>query len=397
MLSLFGSGHVFQLIPSTSCHISLRLPRNVTLQRTCNVFPAPATQSHAPTLPGCFNHLPPNVTLVLRLPHNVTLQRTCNVPFPAPATQSHSPTLPGCFNRLRLPPNVTLVLRLPHNVTIQRTIPCTSHTDPRCNWKCHVYKRANFTCTSEPISRVQANPRPSESTCLFSCVFLRLLSISKRISKPRALLQALLAAWQGRHQLACRDALQQVLFSLNMFTLQLALQGSAPRKLMTFGCFCSCFHHAVMHQNSQRFKGLIIRNHSNKCEGWNFWYPRFSIGSAPSRRSCICENAARSFLATPVRSGNSYERGRQTHNRRHSHADIKSQNPRKICWFASKQSRKKSDQIADGLCDLMGGENPGGVDGRTSLKLKQRNSPSIPQRCFSAHPMGTEQIETQTK
>ena len=191
----------------------LRLPRNVTLQRTCNVFPAPATQTQTPTLPGCFNRLrlPPNVTRVLRLPHNVTLQRTlpcsshpdpnsnatrmlqstapatkchtgvapqrhtathpslhqppratlqryqdasitchqmshwccachttshCNVPsFPAPATQSHAPTLPGCFNRLRLPPNVTLVLRLPHNVTIQRTIPCTSH---------------NVTCTSEP-------------------------------------------------------------------------------------------------------------------------------------------------------------------------------------------------------------------------------------------------------
>ena len=126
----------------------------------CHVpFPAPATQGHAPTLPGCFFHLPPNVALVLRLPRNVTLQRTCNV-FPAPATQTHTPTLPGCFNRLRLPPNVTLVLRLPHNVTIQRTIPCTSHTDPRCNWKCHVHKRANFTCTSEPISRVQANPRP---------------------------------------------------------------------------------------------------------------------------------------------------------------------------------------------------------------------------------------------
>ena len=136
----------------------------------CNApFPAPATQSHAPTLPGCFNHLPPNVTLVLRLPHNVTLQRTCNVPFPAPATQSHAPTLPGCFNRLRLPPNVTLVLRLPHNVTIQRTIPCTSHTDPRCNWKCHVHKRANFTCTSEPISRVQANPRPRNLRLPLQC------------------------------------------------------------------------------------------------------------------------------------------------------------------------------------------------------------------------------------
>ena len=57
----------------------------------------------------------------------------CNVPFPAPATQSHAPTLPGCFNRLRLPPNVTLVLRLPHNVTLQRTLPCTSHPEPRSN------------------------------------------------------------------------------------------------------------------------------------------------------------------------------------------------------------------------------------------------------------------------
>ena len=163
----------------------------------CNVpFPAPATQGHAPTLPGCFNHLPPNVALVLRLPRNVTLQRTCNV-FPAPATQTHTPTLPGCFNPLRLPPNVTLVLR--HSVTLQRTLPCTSHPEPRSNatrmlqstapaTKCHtgaapatqrhnstyhslhqphrstlqlevsraqasqfhVYKRANFTCTSEP-------------------------------------------------------------------------------------------------------------------------------------------------------------------------------------------------------------------------------------------------------
>ena len=102
----------------------------------CNVpFPAPATQSHAPTLPGCFNHLPPNVTLVLRLPRNVN----------------------------HLPPHVTLVLRLPRNVTLQRTSPCTSHPEPRCSWKCHVYKRSNFTCTSEPISRAQANPRPPKS------------------------------------------------------------------------------------------------------------------------------------------------------------------------------------------------------------------------------------------
>ena len=131
------------------------------------------------------------------MPRNVTLQRPCNVPFPAPATQSHAPTLPECFNRL--PPNVTLVVRLPHIVTLQRTLPCTSHPEPRSNatrmlqstapaTKCHtgaapatqrhtatypslhqppgdtlqlevsrvqaiqfhVYKRANFTCTSEP-------------------------------------------------------------------------------------------------------------------------------------------------------------------------------------------------------------------------------------------------------
>ena len=90
----------------------------------------------APTLPGCFNHLPLNVTLVLRLPRNVN----------------------------HLPPHVTLVLRLPRNVTLQRTIPCTSH--PRATLQLevsrvqaiqfHVYKRANFMCTSEPAPVLNA-------------------------------------------------------------------------------------------------------------------------------------------------------------------------------------------------------------------------------------------------
>ena len=81
--------------------------------------------------------------------------------------------------------------------------------------------------------------------------------------------------------------------SLN-FKLQFVLPGSAPRKLITFGCFCSYFHRALMHQSySQRFNGIIIRNRSNKinkCEGCNSWYPRFWIGSALSH---VCENAGR--------------------------------------------------------------------------------------------------------
>ena len=156
----------------------LRLPPNVCACHTtshCNVpFPAPATQSHAPTLPGCFNHLPPNVALVLRLPRNITPQRTCNV-FPAPATQTHTPMLPGCFNRLRLLPNVTLVLR--HSVTLQHTLPCTSHPEPRSNatrmlqspaTKCHTgaapatqrhtatYMQRTIPCTSHPEPRSNA-------------------------------------------------------------------------------------------------------------------------------------------------------------------------------------------------------------------------------------------------
>ena len=230
----------------------LRLPRNVTLQRTqsrsnatrmlqspatkchtgaapatqrqspattCHTAAAPATQRHTATYHSL--HQPPRATLQHYQDASITCHQMshcccachapshCNVPFPAPATQSHAPTLPdhasitchqmshwccashatshcnvpraaptlpGCFNHLplnvtlvlrlprnvnHLPPHVTLVLRLPRNVTLQRTIPCTSHPEPRCNWKCHVYKRSNFTCTSEPMSCAQANPRPS--------------------------------------------------------------------------------------------------------------------------------------------------------------------------------------------------------------------------------------------
>ena len=182
----------------------------------CNVpFPAPATQSHAPTLPGCFNHLPPNVALVLRLPRNVTLQRTCNVfpapatqttlqryqdasidcachqmshwccatashcnaPFPARATQSHAPTLPGCACHTTSHCNVHATyhsLHQPPRATLQRyqdaSIDCACHQMSHWCCACHTTSQFNVpfpapatqihaatgsvTCTSEPISRV---------------------------------------------------------------------------------------------------------------------------------------------------------------------------------------------------------------------------------------------------
>ena len=76
----------------------------------------------------------------------------CNVPFPAPATQSHAPTLPGTSIDCACH-QMSLVLRLPHNVTLQRTLPCTSHPEPRSNatrmlqspaTKCH--QDASITC-----------------------------------------------------------------------------------------------------------------------------------------------------------------------------------------------------------------------------------------------------------
>ena len=144
--------------------------------------------------------LPPNVTLVLRQPHSVTLQRTLpctSHPEPrsnatrmlqSPATKCHTGAAPATQR---------------HTATyMQRT--CTSHPEPRSNatrmlqstapaTKCHtgaapatqrhnstyhslhqphrstlqlevsrvqasqfhVYKRANFTCTSEPAPRVK--------------------------------------------------------------------------------------------------------------------------------------------------------------------------------------------------------------------------------------------------
>ena len=175
------------------------LPRTVTLQRTIPCTSHPEPRSNATR---CFNYLPPNVTLVLRLPRNVTLQRTqsrsnatrmlqspatkchtgaapatqrqspattchtaaapANVPFPAPATQSHAPTLPGCFNHL--PPNVTLLLRLPRTVTLQRTIPCTSHPEPRSNaTRCFNYLPPNVTLVLRLLRNVTLQRTQSRS------------------------------------------------------------------------------------------------------------------------------------------------------------------------------------------------------------------------------------------
>ena len=153
---------------------------------------------HTPTLPGCFNRLrlPPNVTLVLR--HSVTLQRTlpctkppratlqryqdasitchqmshwccachttshCNVHatyhFPAPATQSQrsnatrmlQSTAPATKCHTGAAPaaqrhNATYhSLHQPHRSTLQLEVSRVQAS------QFHVYKRANFTCTSEP-------------------------------------------------------------------------------------------------------------------------------------------------------------------------------------------------------------------------------------------------------
>ena len=158
----------------TATYPSLHQPPRATLQRY-RMLQSPATKSRTGAAPATQRHA---ATHMQRIP--CTLQRYqdasidcayhqmshwccatashCNAPFPAPATQSH-PTLPGCFNHL--PPNVTLVLRLPHNVTLQRTIPC-SHPEPRSNatrmlqstapaTKCHTgaapaTQRHNSTC-----------------------------------------------------------------------------------------------------------------------------------------------------------------------------------------------------------------------------------------------------------
>ena len=136
--------------PATKCHTGV----HCATASHCNApFPAPATQSHAPTLPGCFNHLPPNLTLVLRLPHNVTLQRTCNTSHPkprsnatrmlqstAPATKCHTGAAPAtqCHN------STYHSLHQPHRSTLQLEVSRAQAS------QFHVYKRANFTCTSEP-------------------------------------------------------------------------------------------------------------------------------------------------------------------------------------------------------------------------------------------------------
>ena len=235
----------------------------------CNVpFPAPVTQSHAPTLPGCFNHLPPNVALVLRLPRNVTLQRTCNV-FPAPATQSHTPTLPGCFNRLRLPPNVTLVLR--HNVTLQRTLPCTSHPEPRSNatrmlqspaTKCHTgaapatqrhtatYMQRTIPCTSHPEPRSNAT---------------RMLQSTAPATKCHT------GVAPQRHT-ATHPSLHQP----PRATLQRYLDASITCHQMSHWC-CACHTtshcnvHATYHSLHQPPRATLQRYHNCACHQMSHW------------------------------------------------------------------------------------------------------------------------------
>jgi len=118
----------------------------------------------------------------------------CNVPFPAPATQSHAPTLPGtsidcachqmshwccaCHTTSHCNVHATYhSLHQPPRATLQRyqdaSIDCACHQMSHWCCACHTTSQFNVpfpapatqihaatgsvTCTSEPISRVQAS------------------------------------------------------------------------------------------------------------------------------------------------------------------------------------------------------------------------------------------------
>ena len=158
MLSLFGSGHVFQLIPSTSCHISFQT--RVCIRTACELMSRIVCAFE--TLLHCRS-----------LQHNVTLQRTL------PCT-SHPEPRSNATRMLQSPATkcrtgAALVLR--HSVTLQRTLPCTSHPEPRSNatrmlqspaTKCHTgfapatqrhtatYMQRTIPCTSHPEPRSNA-------------------------------------------------------------------------------------------------------------------------------------------------------------------------------------------------------------------------------------------------
>ena len=144
--------------PATKCHWCCACHTT----SHCNVpFPAPATQSHAPTLPGCFNHLPPKC----HQDASITCHQMSHW-FCACHTTSHC-NVHATYHSLHQPPRATL----------QRyqdaSIDCACHQMSHWCCACHTTSQFNVpfpapatqihaatgsvTCTSEPISRVQAS------------------------------------------------------------------------------------------------------------------------------------------------------------------------------------------------------------------------------------------------
>ena len=115
MLSLFGSGHVFQLIPSTSCHISFQT--RVCIRTACELMSRIVCAFK--TLLHCRS-----------LQHNVTLQRTL------PCT-SHPEPRSNATRMLQSPATKCRTGAAPatqrHAATHMQRIPCTSHPDPHSN------------------------------------------------------------------------------------------------------------------------------------------------------------------------------------------------------------------------------------------------------------------------
>ena len=146
----FGTGALGGQAASITCQQMSHcccLPRTVTLP--CTSHPEPRSNATR-----CPNRLPPNVTLVLRLPRNVTLQRTqsrsnATRMLQSPATKCHTGAAPA--TQRQSPATTCHTGAAP--ATQRHTATYHSlHQPPQSH-----AATGSVTCTSDPISRVQAS------------------------------------------------------------------------------------------------------------------------------------------------------------------------------------------------------------------------------------------------